>query len=131
MVHIWIIIEISDAYMTRGAMAKTPPRTYSRTNLEALQLLAQTIRAGRLSRRMTAQELAERAGISRSLLQRIEDGDPTCAIGAVFEAAVVAGVPLFDTESDRLQAHRAAAQERLTLLPQRARKPKRMIRDDF
>lgn len=30
---------------------------------------------------MTAQEVAERAGISRGLLQRIEKGDPKCALG--------------------------------------------------
>jgi transcriptional regulator with XRE-family HTH domain len=111
-------------------MAK-PLRIYSRQNLDALELLAQTIRAHRIDRKITTREMANRAGISRSLLQRIEEGDPRCAIGAVFEVAVIAGVSLFEAEPDRLQTHRAAVREKLSLLPQAARKPRRVIHDDF
>lgn len=112
-------------------MAKPNDRAYSRYNLEALDLLAKMIRAGRISRRITGQEMASRAGISRSLLQRIENGDPTCAIGAVFETAILAGVPLFEVEPERLQSHRATTSEKLSLLPKSARKPRRVIQDDF
>jgi transcriptional regulator with XRE-family HTH domain len=112
-------------------MAKPQQRTYSRQNLEALELLAQTIRAGRIDRKITTREMAARAGISRSLLQRIEEGDPSCAIGPVFEVAVIAGVSLFEADPDRLQTHRAALREKLSLLPQHVRKPKRNIHDDF
>jgi transcriptional regulator with XRE-family HTH domain len=112
-------------------MAKVLRRTYSRQNLEAVELLAQTIRAGRIDRKITTREMAARAGISRSLLQRIEEGDPSCAIGTVFEVAVIAGVSLFEADADRLETHRAAVREKLSLLPQRARKPKRVIKDDF
>jgi transcriptional regulator with XRE-family HTH domain len=112
-------------------MAKPPHRTYSRQNLEALELLAEAIRAGRIDRKITTREMASRAGISRSLLQRIEEGDPSCTIGAVFEVAVIAGVSLFETEPDRLQIHRAALREKLSLLPRQARKPRRVIHDDF
>jgi len=111
-------------------MAK-PSRTYSRQNLEAVELLGEMIRAGRIERKITTRDMATRAGVSRTLLQRIEEGDPSCAIGAVFEVAVIAGVPLFDTEPERLQTHRAALQDKLSLLPQRTRKPKRVIHDDF
>jgi transcriptional regulator with XRE-family HTH domain len=112
-------------------MANTRGRTYSRYNLEALDLLAKMIRAGRISRKLTGQELASRAGISRSLLRRIENGDPSCAIGAVFEAAVLAGVTLFEADPARLQHHIATASERLSLLPKAARKSRRVIHDDF
>ena len=112
-------------------MAKPAQRTYSRQNLEALELLAQMIRVGRIDRKMTAQEMANRAGISRPLLRRIEGADPSCAIGSVFEVAVLAGVPLFGGEPDRLQTQRSALTEKLSLLPQRARKPRRVIHDDF
>jgi transcriptional regulator with XRE-family HTH domain len=111
-------------------MAK-PSRTYSRQNLEAVELLAEMIRAGRIERKITTRDMATRAGVSRTLLQRIEEGDPSCAIGAVFEVAVIAGVPLFETEPERLQIHRAALKDKLRLLPQRTRKPKRVIHDDF
>lgn len=112
-------------------MAKPSHRAYSRQNQEALELLAQMIRAGRTDRKMTAQEMANRAGISRPLLRRIEAGDPSCAIGSVFEVAVIAGVPLWSSEPDRLETQRSALTEKLSLLPQRVRKPKRVIRDDF
>jgi transcriptional regulator with XRE-family HTH domain len=111
-------------------MAK-PSRTYSRQNLEAVELLAGMIRAGRIERKITTRDMATRAGVSRTLLQRIEEGDPNCAIGAVFEVAVIAGVPLFETEPERLQTHRAALKDKLSLLPRRIRKPKRVIHDDF
>lgn len=60
--------------------------------MEGLALLGQLIRAGRIERKITAQELATRAGISRALLYRVEHGDPQCSIGAVFEAATIVGV---------------------------------------
>lgn len=112
-------------------MTKPAHRAYSRQTSEALELLAQMIRARRIDRKMTAQEMADRAGISRPLLRRIERGDPSCAIGSVFEVASIAGVPLFEGEPDRLQAQRSALTEKLSLLPQRVRKPRRVIHDDF
>jgi len=112
-------------------MAKPAHRTYSRQNLEALELLAQMIRVCRIDRRMSTQEMAARAAISRPLLRRIERADPSCSIGAVFEVATIAGVPLFGGEPDRLQTQRSALTEKLSLLPQRARKPRRAIKDDF
>lgn len=112
-------------------MPKPLHRAYSRYTLEALSLLAQMIRAGRISRRITGQEMANRAGISRSLLRRIENADPGCAIGAVFEAAAIAGVPLFDADRKALQTHRALTDEFLSLLPKAARQPRRVVKDDF
>jgi transcriptional regulator with XRE-family HTH domain len=112
-------------------MAKPAHRAHSRQNLEALEVLAQMIRVGRLDRKMSAQEMADRAGISRPLLRRIENADPSCAIGSVFEVAVIAGVPLWGGDPDRLESQRSALSEKLSLLPQRARKPRRIIHDDF
>ena len=112
-------------------MTKPAHRIYSRQNLEALELLGQMIRVGRIDHKMTAQEMANRAGISRPLLRRIEGADPSCAVGSVFEVAVIAGVPLWGGEPDRLESQRSALSEKLSLLPQRARKPRRIIHDDF
>jgi transcriptional regulator with XRE-family HTH domain len=111
-------------------MAK-PLRSYSRQNIEAVEFFAEMIRAGRIERKITTRDMARRAGVSRTLLQRIEEGDPRCAIGAVFEVAVIAGVTLFEADPDRLQTHRAALREKLSLLPKHARKSKRVIHDDF
>ena len=112
-------------------MSKPVNRAYSRYSLEALSLLGQLIRAGRIERKITGEKMATRAGISRALLQRIEKGDPGCAIGAVFEAAAIVGVPLFETDRERLGAHRVTTAEILRLLPKTARSRKRVVNDDF
>ena len=118
-------------------MAKPLNRAYSRYSLEAIALLGQMIRAGRIERRITGGEMASRMGTSRSLIRRIEKGDPGCGIGAVFEAAAITGVtlfetdPLLDTEKSRMSAHRAVTGEILRLLPRTARKSRRAIKDDF
>ena len=112
-------------------MARPKNRAYSSYSLEAIALLGQLIRAGRIERKITAEEMATRMGASRALIQRIEKGDPGCSIGAVFEAAAIAGVSLFDTDRERLGSHRAVAGERLRLMPKLARKPKRVVKDDF
>ncbi len=112
-------------------MPKSVPRTYSLYTEDALTLLAGLIRAARLERKMTAQEVAERAGISRSMLQRIEKADTKCEIGAVFEVAAIVGVKLFDLESSSLSKYIKQTQDKLALLPQKARKTVKVIDDDF
>ena len=49
-------------------MPKTAHRPLSRHARAALTLMGQSIREARISRAMTAAELAERAGMSRALL---------------------------------------------------------------
>ena len=78
-------------------MAKPVARAHSRYAREAATTLGLAIRNARIERRMTAAEAAERADISRGLLQRIEAGDLGCSIGAVFELAATVGVPLIET----------------------------------
>ncbi len=112
-------------------MTKPMNRAYSRYSLDAVVLMGQLIRAGRLEQKITELEMATRMGVSRSLLQRIEKGDPGCAVGGVFEAAAIAGVSLFEADREQLAAHRAATEKTLTLLPRRVRRTKRTIKDDF
>jgi transcriptional regulator with XRE-family HTH domain len=89
------------------------------------------IRSARKERRMTAADVALRAGISRGLLQRIEKGDMKCEIGAAFEVATIVGVSLFDTSEQSLGRHLRQAEEKLSLLPKSIRKQARVIDDDF
>ena len=112
-------------------MTKPVDRTYSRYAREALSLLGRTIRVARLERKLTTTELAARAGISRSLLHRIEHGDPGTSIGAVFETAAILGVPLFEAEPDRLATHSAHADAKLALLPKAARARTKAVKDAF
>lgn len=112
-------------------MPKVTARTYSRYSIEAISLLGNLIRVARKERMMTVQELADRAGISRGLLQRIEKGDPKCELGATFEVATIVGVKLFDAEATTLTKHIRQAEDKLALLPKSVRKKVKVADDDF
>ena len=112
-------------------MAKPGARPYSRYSRHAATLLGQLIRLARIERKMTVAELAERAGLSRGLIHRIEEGHPGCAIGAVFEAAAIVGVRLFDADEAPLARDVRTNAATLALLPQAVRRSARPVKDDF
>lgn len=112
-------------------MAKLATRTYSRYSRDAAQLMGKLIRLGRTEQKLTAQDLADRAGISRGLLQRIEKGDLKCEIGAAFEVAAIVGVKLFDPENSSLTIHIERANDKLALLPKYVRKSTKTVDDNF
>lgn len=103
---------------------------HSRYTSHAAELFGGLIRAARLESKMTVQELAERAGISRGLVQRIEKGDLKCSLGAYFEVAYILGIQLFDADDRKIRHHLAVTQEKLALLPKAIKKPRKVI-DDF
>ena len=82
------------------------------------------IKLGRVERKITAQDLADRAGISCGMLQRIEKGDLKCEIGVIFELAALVGVKLFDTGPPSLAGHINQTADKLALLPKQVRKPR-------
>jgi transcriptional regulator with XRE-family HTH domain len=106
-------------------------RTYSRHAREAVTMLGQLIRIARIERKLSVAELAERAGVSRDLMRRIEIGDPRCGIGTVFEAAAIVGVSLFEADRATLTGRLAAHDEKLRLLPKAVRKSRTAVKDDF
>lgn len=106
-------------------------RTYSRYSSEAIMLLADKIKLGRKQRKWTEHELAERAGISRATLQKIEKGNMNCAIGLVFEVAVLVGIKLFDTDHISLTMQQENTYDKLALLPKSVRKNRKSLDDDF
>lgn len=112
-------------------MAKKDARAYSRYANEAIRLLAGRIKVVRLESNITAQELSERAGISRGLLRRIENGDPACGIGVVFEVATILGLKLFQSDYDDLALKNKIIDDKMALLPNRIRKANVEVDDDF
>jgi len=107
-------------------------RTYSSYTCEAAVLLGRQTRLGRKQRKWTERELAERAGISRATLQKIEKGDLSVAIGLAFEVAALVGVSLFDAQHSSLTGHIARTEDQLALLPSAVRRPrKHAVDDDF
>lgn len=112
-------------------MPKPANRPYSRYSLNALELMGNLIREGRIAANLTTESLAQRAGISRSLLQRIEKGDPGCAIGSVFEVAAIVGLPLFETDAKTLATRLGYSNEKRALLPKAVRLSRKAVKDDF
>ncbi|HEY0905416.1 MAG TPA: helix-turn-helix transcriptional regulator [Marmoricola sp.] len=97
-------------------------------------MLGQQIKAGRIARKWTAAELAERIGVDRRTVAAIEAGDPGVSLGNALNAADILGVPLFGAE-DRaeLARLRREGRDRLALLPTRVDKPRKRPEpdDDF
>ena len=113
-------------------MAKTVTRTYSQYVIDTIALLAGLIRSHRLEQRLSAKSVAERVGISRSMLQRIEKADPRCEVGVVFEVAALLGITLFDSNELNVKRYADETNNKLILLPKTAPKIiKRDFDDDF
>ena len=112
-------------------MAKPAHRSYSRYAREAAELLGLMIRNTRIERGMTVGDVAERAGISRGLVHRIEKGNMGASIGAIFEAAAIVGLRLFEAEPTTLTRHLSMERDKRALLPQSVRTGTTKVIDDF
>jgi transcriptional regulator with XRE-family HTH domain len=97
---------------------------------EAARLLGLQIRAARIERRWTVDELATRAGVSHVTISKLERGDPSVKLGTALEAAVLVGIPLFGNDRER-RAETGRTRGRLGLLPKAARPTRSTIDDDF
>lgn len=90
------------------------------------QLAVARRRSGR-----TAAEVAERVDVTRQTLRRVEQGDPSVAIGIVFDVATVLGVPLFGAGEAELAELAARGERELALLPSRVDVTPPEIDDEF
>ncbi len=106
------------------------PRSYSPLTVDAARLLGASVRIARLERRWTVEDLAERVGVNHSTMRKVERGDLTVRLGVAFEAAALLGVPLFGDDDERRSLETARLEDRLAVLPERARRPVR-VDDDF
>ncbi len=106
-------------------------RAYTIQAREAALLIGKQIQLKRKQRRWSEQNLAERAGISRVTLQKIERGEMTCAIGLVFEVASLVGVNLFEADRFPLTMQIGQTSDKIALLPKRIRPETRVADDDF
>lgn len=80
---------------------------------------------------MSQLELAERLGVSRSTVVAIERGSPTVALGTVFEAAVIVGIPLIAEDRKELNELASSIAAIARVLPKRGRAKTRDVDDDF
>jgi transcriptional regulator with XRE-family HTH domain len=103
-------------------------RTYSPMAREALELMGLEIAAARKARKWSEDKLAERAGVSRGTVRRIEQGLPKTEVGVVFEIASLLAIPLF---GDKRRERLASAREKAPLLPKRIHDITPEVNDDF
>jgi transcriptional regulator with XRE-family HTH domain len=112
-----------------GRPARVHP--YSSPARAGVRLLGAEIARERKQARVTAADLAERARISLVTLRKVERGEPSVAIGTVFEVAVLLGIDLLGTP-EQVRDRTGRAHESLALLPQRVRHPAAgEVDDDF
>ena len=97
----------------RSALRRS--HTYSPQTLDAARVLGLRIAEGR--RRWTQAELCERAGVSKATLRNAERGEPTVAVGVMFELATLVGVELYGLPPRDLRDLAARESDRLALLP--------------
>ena len=64
--------------------------------------MGEQIKLGRKQRQWSETNLAERAGISRATLQKIENGEMSCAVGSVFDFETLIGIKLFEWTQSNL-----------------------------
>lgn len=108
---------------------KAGSRTFSPLTRDAARVLGQQVRTERLKKRWTVKDLAERAGVSKPTITKLERGDLSVSLGTAFEAAVLVGVPIFAESREGLSRIEKETQLGLAVLPERARK--REVNDDF
>lgn len=106
-------------------------RTYSKYAHEAVLLLGKQIKLNRKQRKWSEQNLADRVGISRATLKKIERGEMSPSIGLVFEAATLVGVNLFEQDKIPLSVSINQSNEKIALLPQRIQTKTKVLDDDF
>ena len=70
---------------------KTAPAILPK-NLKGLKVLGEQIQLARLRRKFSAEQVAERAGISRKTVYNIEQGIPSVAIGSYLQVLFVLGL---------------------------------------
>jgi transcriptional regulator with XRE-family HTH domain len=66
-----------------------------------MERFGENLKLARLRRRLSAEQVAQRAGISRATLHKIEKGDPAVAMGSYFVVLNVLGL---EKEIERLAA---------------------------
>ncbi|WP_158069190.1 helix-turn-helix transcriptional regulator [Sphingomonas sp. Sph1(2015)] len=112
-------------------MPASKKRSYARYTMAAVELLGMLVQLERKARRMTAQDMADRLGVDRSTLHRLENGDPKVELGLAFEACAILGIPLFEEDAQGVSMRLDEAGKRLALLPRRVRPKPLSISDDF
>ena len=108
-----------------------PPHPVGYTTRKIIQYLGQLIKVARKERKMSESDLAERVGVVRATIQKVEKGDPSVAIGTVIEATVVLGIPLLGGDKEHITNLTTMLNYMNNLLPNSIRGKVIEVDDDF
>ncbi len=103
----------------------------SRMTKNTVSYLGNLIKLARKERGFTQEELAERIGSSRMTINRIESGNTQAAIGTVFEACFIVGIPLLGCDEKHVNNLSKMLSYMNKLLPERLTNKFTSINDDF
>lgn len=129
MLTILVTISISVDFIIH--IMKKESLTLSSSTLSVLKTLGTMIKAARLERGMSQAELSRRLGVSRYTVIAIEKGDPKVGVGTVFEAATIVGIPLLADDQRALNKLATTVANLTSILPERGRRKKVALQDDF
>ena len=129
MLTILLTIKLSVVY-SKHIMTKQPLPLSSST-LSVLNTLGAMIKAARLERGMSQAELSRRLGVSRYTVIALEKGDPKVGVGTVFESATIVGIPLLADDQRALNKLATTVANLTSILPERGRRKKVALQDDF
>ncbi len=107
------------------------PLPISSSTLSVLKTLGAMIKAARLERGMSQAELSERLGVSRYTVIALEKGESKVGVGTVFEAATIVGIPLLASDRGELNKLATTVANLTSILPERSRRKKVALDDDF
>ncbi len=96
-----------------------------------LKTLGNLIKAARIERHFSQVDLGERVGVSRYTISTLEKGDPSVAIGTVFEAAIVVGIPLMGNDPRKITHLSQAIANLVQILPSKGVSKKVELDDNF
>jgi transcriptional regulator with XRE-family HTH domain len=112
-------------------MPKNYTRVYSRHTKSAVQLLSVAIAIARKEQRLSETAVAEKINVSRSTIQRIENGDLKVGIGLYFEAAGAVGIKILAPDDELLKQQLTHNKDVLRLLPKSAQPSRKVVDDNF
>ena len=126
-----ILVTIYSSVVYSKHIMTKEPLPLSSSTLSVLNTLGAMIKAARLERGMSQAELSRRLGVSRYTVIALEKGDPKVGVGTVFEAATIVGIPLLADDQRALNKLATTVANLTSILPERGRRKKVALQDDF